>query len=98
MYFSGLPQDMGNAMGTALKIRDDLVPSELRGRANFLAVMDRVVMPALDGAGTIDPAAALAAAIDAALADPEGGAIGSALAELAPALDPPADRPHRPSR
>ena len=85
---------MGNAMGTALKIRDDLVPSELRGRANFLAVMDRVVMPALDGAGTIDPAAA----IDAALADPEGGAIGSALAELAPALDPPADRPHRPSR
>ena len=56
-----------------------------RGRASFLAVMDRVVMPALDGVGTIDPAAALAAAIDAALADPEGGALGSALAELAPA-------------
>ena len=49
-----------------------------RGHANFMRVFEMIVSPALDG-GAID-AMQLKAAREAALADPEGAALGQALA------------------
>jgi indolepyruvate ferredoxin oxidoreductase beta subunit len=50
-----------------------------RGRVNFLALMDRVVTPALAGTLRGDAAAVLRQAREAALADPEGDKLTAAL-------------------
>ena len=50
-----------------------------RGRVNFLALMDRVVTPALAGTRRGDAAAVLRQAREAALADPEGDKLTAAL-------------------
>jgi len=57
-----------------------------RGSRNYNTIMDTLVLPALDGAALpADLAGRIAAAKQAALADPEGTALGEAL--KAPALD-----------
>ncbi|HTY67902.1 MAG TPA: indolepyruvate oxidoreductase subunit beta family protein [Alphaproteobacteria bacterium] len=62
-----------------------------RGVGNFLRLMDTLVDPALAAAGdkradfTANAAAAIATARKAALADPEGAALDTALAQLATA-------------
>ncbi|HYM29656.1 MAG TPA: indolepyruvate oxidoreductase subunit beta family protein [Candidatus Cybelea sp.] len=50
-----------------------------RGRGNFLAIMDRIVHPALNGMLKADAAEAVRTARDAALADPDGAKLAQAL-------------------
>jgi indolepyruvate ferredoxin oxidoreductase beta subunit len=58
-----------------------------RGRANFLAILDAIVIPTIDGA--IRPSAEwLAGARAAALADPEGKALAQVLAAVPAPAEP----------
>jgi indolepyruvate ferredoxin oxidoreductase beta subunit len=72
-------QDPALAFEIALlpRLRKGYGDTERRGRANFLAIFERLVEPALRSGGD---ATALRRAREAALADPEGKALAAALA------------------
>ena len=67
------------AVASLPRLRKGYGDTHRRGRHNYDAIMIRLVAPALGGAGDPDQAACVVAARDAALADPDGGALNRIL-------------------
>jgi indolepyruvate ferredoxin oxidoreductase beta subunit len=67
------------AVASLPRLRKGYGDTHRRGRHNYDAIMTRLVAPALVGSAHPDQAARVAAARDAALAEPEGGALNRVL-------------------
>jgi indolepyruvate ferredoxin oxidoreductase beta subunit len=81
---SGLAGGLAAAVASLPRLRKGYGDTHRRGRHNYDAIMARLVAPALAGPADPDQAARIVAARDAALADPEGGALNRFL-EVGPA-------------